>query len=321
MPRPKNNRPRSKRIIKLFTSKMHAYEAAYTLSTRDWFNQLHFRHQILEVIELARNKHSSSEAEERISKLRIPKWAQDNLKKIVRSSFINKSEFIYVNEIEARREYHKNSAHMLTRFEAYSLSNVLSQDTKEQIIFNLLVNKQNRIMRMVNEAQLYDAEVKLEDFNNFLNIPYDEYIKNKSSHRHAPSVIGDAAHLIIDLAASDGEILSDIRELLSSARKKHGLPRKNTKKIQNALFNEDMLQKWASNKLLPYIDITLYSSLHNIKLTRADYAEIFNAMPDVDEIRQSIEPLYKSIMNKDTLKRLFFFARKKTPFYIPVKAK
>lgn len=95
-------------------------------------------------------------------------------------------------------------------------------------------------------------------------------------------------HVVVDLEATDAQIMRDFRHWLTEYRKAIGY--ESSKKS----FTETNLSEWMSNKLLPYIDLTLTAKLERKSITQAEIARLI--FPDesnidlVERLRRTIKP-------------------------------
>lgn len=125
-----------------------------------------------------------------------------------------------------------------------------------------------------------------------------------------PLIFDDQAYVIVDLNASDKQVLNDFPKILSAYRN-HQENKLNTnkhKKLQEGKFNTNVFATWSDNHILPYIDLKLWADLEGFSFNRAELSDIFsNFFPDaIDEefLRKTMEPLHEILTNQEIIRKL-----------------
>lgn len=112
----------------------------------------------------------------------------------------------------------------------------------------------------------------------------------------------EITHVVVDLTATDKQIIDDFKVWLSSYRKKIGY------QANKKPFTDKNFKDWASSRVLPYIDLLLVCKADNLKITQKDLAELIfpdEFKADIEErIRRTTKPKAKWLMSDETIKAL-----------------
>jgi len=143
------------------------------------------------------------------------------------------------------------------------------------------------------ESTRLDDDIIDDDTRLILEQPIDELERRLSEN--APSLSLSAE---IDLAAPDKIIIEDFRRWIKSARE--------TFSIQSrSYFTDAMLESWSRNRLLPFIDLTIWARENNTNISDAAMGNtLFPDEFDVDlpeRIRKVVRPKAHWIMQKSVL--------------------
>lgn len=116
----------------------------------------------------------------------------------------------------------------------------------------------------------------------------------------------DRAILTIDVGATDEQLINDFSQWLKNHRTI-------TKyKVREKRFTSKDFEKWISNKVLPYLDLTLIANAEDKQLTQNTVGRLlFPNEYDVDlteRIRRSVKPLAELLIDNKTLEALNYQA-------------
>jgi hypothetical protein len=126
--------------------------------------------------------------------------------------------------------------------------------------------------------------------------PYDLCLKDVSVSSEGPT------HVVMDLSATDEQILSDFRHWLSAFRKVIGI----TAPVRN--FDERHFKDWIDNQVLPYTDLTLWAKANNTIITQNTLGEAL--FPDADSVdttervRRTVKPKAEHLLREETARAL-----------------
>ena len=152
----------------------------------------------------------------------------------------------------------------------------------------------NLIMEMNRAAEKHDAK--------FLETPFNIY-------RHERDWVASDAWLIVDLNAADKQIIDDFQSWLKVIRELLNV------KAPKTTFSENKFKQWTNSRVLPYIDLSLWSRAENVWIKDKLYGDIlFPEEIDIDtteRIRKTTRPLARRLLTGTTLAALQLQA--KTP--------
>jgi len=149
------------------------------------------------------------------------------------------------------------------------------------------------IMHEIDDNIIMDIKRAVyENDENLLDTPFDIYRYERD--RRA----GDT-WLIVDLNATDKQIIDDFQLWLKVIRELLNV------KSPKTYFSENKFKQWANARVLPYIDLSLWSKAHNVRIKDKLYGDIlFPDEIDIDtteRIRKTTRPLAKKFLSKTTL--------------------
>jgi len=152
----------------------------------------------------------------------------------------------------------------------------------------------NLIMEMNRAAEKADTE--------FLDTPFNIY-------RQERDWVASDAWLIVDLNAADKQIIDDFQSWLKAIRELLNI------KSPKTTFSENKFRQWTNSRVLPYIDLSLWSRAENVWIKDKLYGDIlFPEEIDIDtteRIRKTTRPLARRLLTGTTLAALQLQA--KTP--------
>ena len=152
----------------------------------------------------------------------------------------------------------------------------------------------NLIMEMNRAAEKADTD--------FLNTLFNIY-------RYERDWVASDAWLIVDLNAADKQIIDDFQSWLKAIRELLNI------KSPKTTFSENKFRQWTNSRVLPYIDLSLWSRAENVWIKDKLYGDIlFPEEIDIDtteRIRKTTRPLARRLLTGTTLAALQLQA--KTP--------
>jgi hypothetical protein len=130
------------------------------------------------------------------------------------------------------------------------------------------------------------------DIERDASIPYDFLIRQNGIEM-------DDANVIVDLNATDEQILSDFKHWLTEYRNATG------HKSNKNNFSDKDLAYWHESRLLPYIDLTLSAAIEGKKIMQTKIASlVFKDYQDidvVDKLRRTTKPKAEWLLSDETL--------------------
>ena len=128
--------------------------------------------------------------------------------------------------------------------------------------------------------------IKTPEDSPFANDVYDETLFKKLGYEVAAELY--FTHVTVDLSAPDEILFEDFKHYVETERARLNWHSR-TKR-----FSPRDFQDWHQNRLLPFLDLTLWARAKEVKLTNADIAEIlFPDEYDVDlvsRVRRTVKP-------------------------------
>jgi hypothetical protein len=177
----------------------------------------------------------------------------------------------------------------------------------------LTYEKLKRRALSVRDASYFDlhlASYTNQSLANVFNLSEDEwgYEMGKTPIVSKPQKGScfDRAMLTIDVGATDEQLMNDFSQWLKNHRTI-------TKyKVREKRFTPKDFEKWISNKVLPYLDLTLIANAEDKQLTQNTVGRLlFPNEYNVDlteRIRRSVKPLAELLIDNKTLEALNYQA-------------
>ncbi len=129
-----------------------------------------------------------------------------------------------------------------------------------------------------------------------LDYPYDLRFKDMGVSSEG------LTNVVVDLSATDEQILTDFRHWLSTFRKVIGI----TAPPRN--FDERQFKDWIDSRVVPYIDLTLWTQANNIIITQNTLGEALfpdeDSIDTTERIRRTVKPKAEHLLREETARAL-----------------
>lgn len=156
--------------------------------------------------------------------------------------------------------------------------------------------------------EIADSETSPSDFlmaddvlSEFEGEPF--YLVGPVPRKPLAEAYGGITFAAIDLYASDQEILLAMKKWLIKTKADFGVPKKG-----KAFFNDADMRNWHKNRLLQYLDLTLFAHIEGIELLDHEIAALL--FPDeyelniTDKIKDTVRPNAEKMRNGTVVERL-----------------
>ncbi|MEO5344326.1 MAG: DUF6387 family protein [Gammaproteobacteria bacterium SHHR-1] len=126
---------------------------------------------------------------------------------------------------------------------------------------------------------------------------------NEIAQPDPASIMADTRHLSVDLSHSDKELTDSFKQWLKNERKKSKLTM-----IKKGLTKYE-LSRWADAQVLAYLDLVQWAEderLHPTQFQLGEWLFPDSQTDPAERIRQTVEPLARSLMDAHIIAALFF---------------
>jgi hypothetical protein len=264
------------------------YEAFKTMSAKEWAWQLQCRYIYY--------------TEELLSK--VPFYDESGE---LHSLEVSESLLSVITELKAGAipEHPGNSCMHNLRIDALSNGHPFSTASVDSLTTY-------KLWEMANDSNLdhvweacqnsYPVSIEFDRNDSLKNIltPYDFYIEQYRAIKNNPFAAARAAHVVINLSATDEQIKNDFSHWLTNYRKAIEY------QPQKKLFSQADFDYWVKYGVIPYLDLVLIAKIEGKKITQNKLAKlIFPDEYDVDttgRLRDTTKPEAERLI-KDAVHR------------------